>query len=109
MQQGPHPNAPTSQNATAQGSHNGKACFKCGLTDDFAWQCPTRPAATGVGNQAKPQGQQNFMHRRVNHITSDEAQQAQDVVLGMFLASLHPATIYLIPEHLIHSYRQVLS
>jgi hypothetical protein len=26
-------------------------------------------------------------------MTSDEAQQAQDVVLGMFLASLHPATI----------------
>jgi hypothetical protein len=26
-------------------------------------------------------------------MTSDEAQQAQDVVLGMFLASAHPATI----------------
>jgi hypothetical protein len=26
-------------------------------------------------------------------MTSDEAQQAQDVVLGMFLASSHPATI----------------
>jgi hypothetical protein len=26
-------------------------------------------------------------------MTSDEAQQVQDVVLGMFLASLHPATI----------------
>jgi hypothetical protein len=26
-------------------------------------------------------------------MTSDEAQQAPDVVLGMFLASLHPATI----------------
>jgi hypothetical protein len=26
-------------------------------------------------------------------MTSDEAQQAQDVVLGMFLASLHPTTI----------------
>jgi hypothetical protein len=33
------------------------------------------------------------MHGRVNHMTSDEAQQAQDVVLGMFLASSHPATI----------------
>jgi hypothetical protein len=29
----------------------------------------------------------------VNHITSDEAQQAQDIVLGMFLRSLHTATI----------------
>jgi hypothetical protein len=33
------------------------------------------------------------MHGRVNHITSVEDQQAQDVVLAMFLASSHPATI----------------
>jgi hypothetical protein len=33
------------------------------------------------------------MHGRVNHMTSDEAEQAQYVVLGMFLANLHPATI----------------
>jgi hypothetical protein len=39
------------------------------------------------------QGQQNFMHGRVNHMTSDEAQQAPDVVLGMLLASSHPSTI----------------
>jgi hypothetical protein len=65
----------------------------CGLTGHFAWQCPTRSTTPGVGNQAKPQGQQNFMYGRVNHMTSDEAQQAQDVVLDMFLASSHPATI----------------
>jgi hypothetical protein len=33
------------------------------------------------------------MYGRVNHMTSDEAQQAQDIVLGMFLVSSHPATI----------------
>jgi hypothetical protein len=33
------------------------------------------------------------MYGRVNHMTCDEAQQAQDVVLGMFLASSHPVTI----------------
>jgi hypothetical protein len=33
------------------------------------------------------------MYGRVNHTTSHEAQQAQDVVLGMFLTSSHPATI----------------
>jgi hypothetical protein len=33
------------------------------------------------------------MYERVNHMTSEEAQQAQDVVLGMFLASSHPTTI----------------
>jgi hypothetical protein len=33
------------------------------------------------------------MYGKVNHMTSDEAQQAQDVVLGMFLISSHPATV----------------
>jgi hypothetical protein len=33
------------------------------------------------------------MYGKVNHMTSNEAQQAQDVVLGMFLTSSHPATI----------------
>jgi hypothetical protein len=30
---------------------------------------------------------------KVNHMTSDEAQQAQDVVLGLFLTSSHPTTV----------------
>jgi hypothetical protein len=33
------------------------------------------------------------MYGKVNRMTIDEAQQSQDVVLGMFLASSHPATI----------------
>jgi hypothetical protein len=33
------------------------------------------------------------MYGKVNHVTSEEAQQAQDVILGMFLASSHPATV----------------
>jgi hypothetical protein len=65
----------------------------CGLIGHFAWQRPTRQAVLGARNQNKPQGQQNFMYDKVNHMTSDEAQQAQDVVLDMFLASSHPATI----------------
>jgi hypothetical protein len=52
----PLPNAPTLQNAPAQGSRNGGACFKCGLTGDLAWQCSTRPIAPGAGYQTKPQG-----------------------------------------------------
>jgi hypothetical protein len=93
MQQGPRSNAPTTHGASHQGNHTGRACFKCGLTGHFAWQCSTQSTTTGAGNQAKPQGQQNFMHGRVIHMTSEEAQQAPDVVLGMFLASSHPATI----------------
>jgi hypothetical protein len=109
MQQGPRPNAPTSQKAPAQGSRNGGACFKCGLTGHFAWQCPSRPAAPKAGNQAKPQGQHNFMYGRVNHMTSDEAQQAQDIYLVCFLQVHILQLFYSILEHLIHSYRQALS
>jgi hypothetical protein len=43
------------------------------------------------------------MYGRVNHMTNDEAQQAQDVVLGMFLASSHPATI-LFDSRVSHSF-----
>jgi hypothetical protein len=32
------------------------------------------------------------MYGKVNHMKSHESQQAQDVVLGMFLASSHPTT-----------------
>jgi hypothetical protein len=46
----------------------------CGLTSHFAWQCPTTQAVPRAGNQNKPQGQQNFMYSKVNHMTSDEAQ-----------------------------------
>jgi hypothetical protein len=56
IQQGPRPTTPTSQNAPAQGSRNGRACFKCGLTCHFAWQCPTRQAVPRARNQNKPQG-----------------------------------------------------
>jgi hypothetical protein len=33
------------------------------------------------------------MYNNVNHVPNEEAQQAQDVILGMILASSHPATI----------------
>jgi hypothetical protein len=33
------------------------------------------------------------MYGKVNHMRSDEAQQAQDVELGMFLGSSHPRTV----------------
>jgi hypothetical protein len=93
MQQGPRSNASTTHGAPTPGSCTGGACFKCGLTGYFTSQCPTQSATPRAGNHVKPQGQQNFMHGRVNHMTSEEAQQAPDVVLSMFLASSHPTTI----------------
>jgi hypothetical protein len=56
-------------------------------------QCPNKPSATRAGSQLQPQGQQNYTYGMVNHVSTEEAQQAQDVVLGMFLASSHPTTV----------------
>jgi hypothetical protein len=55
----------------------------------FVWTlaCSKRKESTMT------QGQQNFMYGKVNNVTSEKGKKAQDVVLGMFLASSHSATI----------------
>jgi hypothetical protein len=63
------------------------------MSGHLARQCPNKPSATGAGSQLRPQGQQNYTYGKVNHVSTEEAQQAQDVVLGMFLTSSHPATV----------------
>jgi hypothetical protein len=63
------------------------------MNGHLARQCPNRPPAPGSRNQSRPQGQQNYTYIKVNHVTTEEAQQAQDVVLCMLLASSHPATV----------------
>jgi hypothetical protein len=63
------------------------------MSGHLARHGPTKPSATGTGGQLRPQGQQNYTYGKVNHVSTEEAQQAQDVVLGMFLASSHPATV----------------
>jgi hypothetical protein len=68
-------------------------CFKCGMSGHLAQQCPNKLSTTGAGSQSRPQGQQNYTYGKFNHVTTEEAQQGQDVILGMFLASSHPATV----------------
>jgi hypothetical protein len=63
------------------------------MSGHLARQCPNKPSATGARSQLRSQGQQNYTYGKVNHISTEEAQQAQDVVLGMFLASSHPAIV----------------
>jgi hypothetical protein len=81
------------QNAQSQGGPGLGPCFKCGMSGHLTRQCPIKLSATRVGSQSRPQGQQNYTYGKVNHVTTEEAQQAQDIVLGMFLASSHPVTV----------------
>jgi hypothetical protein len=53
----------------------------------MAKNCPTRQPNQGANQQQHSQGQQNFTYGMVNHVTVEEAQQSQDMVLGMFLAN----------------------
>jgi hypothetical protein len=63
------------------------------MSGHLARQCPNKLSTTGTGSQLRPQGQQNYTYGKVNHVTTEEAQQAQDMVLGMILASSHHATV----------------
>jgi hypothetical protein len=66
-------------------------------------QCPNKLSTTGAGSQSRPQEQQNYTYGKVDHVTTEESQQAQDDVLGMFLASSHP-TIILFDSGASHSF-----
>jgi hypothetical protein len=59
----------------------------------MAKNCPNQQPNQEVNQQRHSQGQQNFTYGKVNHVTAEEAQQSQDVVLGMFLTNSHPATV----------------
>jgi hypothetical protein len=78
-------------------------CFKCGMNGHLTRQCPNKLSAPGAGGQSQPQGQQNYIDGKINHVTTEEAQQTQDVVLGMFIASSHPA-IVLFDSRVSHSF-----
>jgi hypothetical protein len=73
------------------------------MSGHLARQCLNKLSTTGAGSQSRPQGQQNYTYDKVNHVTTEEAQQAQDVILGMFLASSHP-TIVLFDSEASHSF-----
>jgi hypothetical protein len=71
-------------------------CYNCGEQGPYANQCPNlhthvsqpaiaTPAPTHGANSIPVAAKQNYAHGRVNHVDVDEAQEAPDVVIGMFL------------------------
>jgi hypothetical protein len=99
----PCPTAQPIHNAQNQGGQGLGPCFKCGMSGHLTRQCPDKPSTPGAGGQSRPRGQQNYTYGKVNHVTTEEAQQAQDVVLGMFFVSSHP-TIVLFDSGASHSF-----
>jgi hypothetical protein len=73
-------------------------CFTCGQSGHYSKQCPARngkppsdfkPQVNSVGRRPNP----NFYHGQVHHISTEEAREAPDVVLGMFSVNNIPAII----------------
>jgi hypothetical protein len=95
-------------------STSGTTWFRCGEVGHYANRCPKGNAQNTLGqfnnsgqrqtpqqqqprnNNQTPQnnkGQQNFIRGHVNHVAAETAQEAQDVVFGMFLVNSAPASV----------------
>jgi hypothetical protein len=82
-------------------SIGGNMCFRCGEAGHYANGCPKRNTQNTLGQfnnsgqRQTPQQQQsrNFIRGRVNHVAIETAQEAQDVVFGMFLVNSAPASV----------------
>jgi hypothetical protein len=74
--------------------------FNCRQHRHFVNQCPVKKMNPVTGANQQPlqprnanQVQQNYAYGHVNHVTAEDAQQALDVVFGMFLANSNPSTV----------------
>jgi hypothetical protein len=101
----PHPNTSQTPAAGNQNVQRTQAaqnllqgewrCFACGEKGHFGNQCPSQcngppqiamstPAPTHGANSVPVAARQNYVHGKVNHVAVEEAQEAPDVVIGMF-------------------------
>jgi hypothetical protein len=84
----------------------GSGCYTCGQPRHFSKECPLKkPTAPSLSaprpNQGQGRGptgksqknQANTARGRLNHVTTEEASEAHDVVLGTFLVNSNPARV----------------
>jgi hypothetical protein len=95
--------------------HGEHKCYACGDKCHFANQCPnprnhppqtavSTPAPTRGANSVPVAARQNYVHRKVNHV---EAQEAPDVVIGIFFINDTPAVV-LFDSRVSHSFISVV-
>jgi hypothetical protein len=83
-----------------------RRCYNCGEKGHYANRCPnprTRTNQTATATLAPTSGansipvatKQNYAHERVNHVAVEEAQEAPDVVIGMFFVNdIFPVVLF---------------
>jgi hypothetical protein len=94
----------TNQNGQAAPAQvGGHACFYYGEQNHWAKNCPKKAAQQpptvnaltrqGTLHQAPGVRGQAYNHGKVNHLEAEAIQDAQDVVVGMFLVESYPAKV----------------
>jgi hypothetical protein len=102
---------PTTQTTTQNPTD--RRCFNCGERGHFTNACPkprARPNQTIIAqstpshNNSTPMTiRHNYVRGRINHVAIEDAQQAPNVVLGMFLVNSN-TTIILFDSEASHSF-----
>jgi hypothetical protein len=91
-----------------------RRCFNCDEKGHYANRCPNprtcanqpaiaTPAPTHGANSVPVSAKQNYAHGRVNHVDVEEAQEALDVVIGIFSIN-NASTVVLFDSRASHSF-----
>jgi hypothetical protein len=119
-----NPRTPTAGNQSVQRTQAtqgplqaDRRCYNCGDTGHYANHCPNTcsranqtatatPAPTSGANSVPVAAKQNYVHERVNHVAMEEAQEATDVIIGMFFIN-NTSAVMLFDSGALHSFISV--